>query len=48
MGEAAMEEREAREEETAEARVPLDLPFIPRSGIPVESQRCWAMSRPSG
>jgi hypothetical protein len=27
MGEAAMEEREAMEEETAVARVPLDLPF---------------------
>jgi hypothetical protein len=27
MEKAAMEEREAREEETAMARVPLDLPF---------------------
>jgi hypothetical protein len=43
-----MEEREMREEETTEARVPLDLPFIPRSGIPVESRRRWAMSRPAG
>jgi hypothetical protein len=28
MGEAAMEEREAMEEKTIVARVPLDLPFL--------------------
>jgi hypothetical protein len=28
MGEVAMEEREAMEEKTAVARVPLDLPFL--------------------
>jgi hypothetical protein len=28
MEEAAMEEREAKEEETTVARVPLDLPFL--------------------
>jgi hypothetical protein len=34
-GEAAMDEREEREKETAEIRVPLVLLFISRSGIPV-------------
>jgi hypothetical protein len=45
MEEAAMEERE---KETAEIRIPLILHFIPRSGIPVESRRRWAVSRPTG
>jgi hypothetical protein len=48
MEEAAMEEREARDEETAAARVPLNLPFIPRSEIPVESRRRRAVRRTSG
>jgi hypothetical protein len=48
MGEAAMEEREEREKESAENRVPLILLFIPRSGIPVESRRHRAVSRPAG
>jgi hypothetical protein len=48
MGEAAMEERKEREKETAKIRVPLLLPFIPKSGIPVESRRCRDMSRSAG
>jgi hypothetical protein len=47
MGEAAMEDREEREKETAEIRVPLVLLFIPRSGIPIESWRRRAVSRPA-
>jgi hypothetical protein len=43
-----MEERKTRKEETTEARVPLDLPFIPRSGILVESRWRRAMSRQAG
>jgi hypothetical protein len=39
---------EDREKEIAEIRVPLILLFIPRSGIPIESLRHRAMSRPTG